>query len=102
MTGLGDVNPTGGARVSLELRESSVGHATYTLSVRWVDAPSGTPLNADGIANVANDPVAVTLEGIDAVPETTTNFVRTLLRTMARGVHDGRWPRRITRWRDEA
>lgn len=102
MTGLGNVNPTEGTRVSLELRESSAGHAKYTVSVRWVDATSGTPMNADGTANVANEPVAVTLEGLEAVSETTTHFVRTLLRTMARGVHDGRWPRRITRWRDEA
>jgi hypothetical protein len=102
MTGLGNVNPTEGTRVSLELRDASVNHATYTVSVRWVDAGSGTPMNADGIANVAIDPVDVTLEGIDAVPEATNHFVRTLLRTMARGVRDGRWPRRITRWRDEA
>lgn len=101
MTGLGDVGPKDGVRISLSLTASSATDATYTCVARW-SAPSGEAVEAHGSALVRIDPPGVEFTNFDAAPEATITFVRTLLRTTARSVQDARWPRRITRWRDDS
>ena len=100
MTGLGGVNPLDGVRVSLSLVESEKHRAVYAVNIRWTEA--GHAHAVDGRATVTTEPLAVTFDGIEDAPESTSGFVRTLVRTTARSVQDGRWPRRVTRWRDEA
>lgn len=102
MTGLGDVNPSEGARVSLDLAESDSNAATYRCVIRWHDAATKTPTNASGTVRVTINPPGVEFSQLEAAPEAVLTFARTLLRTTARGVQNARWPRRITRWRDES
>lgn len=98
MSGLGDVNPIDGVRISLSLTASSVADATYDCVARW--SAGGEAVEAHGSAHVRIEPPGVEFTAFDA-PEATVTFVRTLLRTTARSVQHARWPRRITRWRDE-
>lgn len=102
MTGLGGVSPIDGVRVSLDLTESTSGRAVYTTSIRWTNSDSREAMEASGRATVTTEPVAVTFDALDQAPEAAVEFTRTLLRTIARSVQDARWPRRITRWRDES
>jgi hypothetical protein len=100
-TGLGDVSPIDGVRISLDLRESSSNVATYECAIRWSHADTKTPAKALGSARVTIDPPGVEFSQLEVAPEAALSFVRTLLRTTARSVQNARWPRRITRWRDE-
>ena len=101
MTGLGDVSPIDGVRISLDLRESSSNVATYECAIRWSITDTKTPAEALGSARVTIDPPGVEFSQLEVAPEATLTFVRSLLRTTARSVQSARWPRRITRWRDE-
>jgi len=102
MTGLGDVNPIEGVRVSLDLTDSDSNAATYRCVIRWSNADTKTPTSASGTVRVTINPPGVEFSQLEAAPEAVLAFVRTLLRTSARGVQNARWPRRITRWRDES
>lgn len=102
MTGLGGVSPIDGVRVSLDLAESTARGALYTAGIRWTNSESGEAMDVTGRATVTTEPLAVTFDGLDVAPEAAVEFTRTLLRTIARSVQDARWPRRITRWRDES
>jgi hypothetical protein len=101
MTGLGDVNPVDGVRISLDLVESSSNVANYKCAIRWSNADAETPAQALGSARVTIDPPGVEFSQLEVAPDAVLTFVRTLLRTTARSVQNARWPRRITRWRDE-
>lgn len=100
MSGLGDVGPKDGVRISLSLTASSSMDATYECVARW-STQGGEAIEARGSAHVRIDPPGVVFTGFDTAPEATLTFVRTLLRTTARSIQDARWPRRITRWRDD-
>lgn len=102
MSSLGEVSPIDGLRVSLDLREASGDAATYDCAVRWSNSDTKTPAQALGSARVTIDPPSVEFSQLEAAPEAALTFTRTLLRTTARGVQNSRWPRRITRWRDES
>ncbi len=102
MTGLGGVSPIDGVRVSLDLVEFTETRAVYTAGIRWTNPESGNAMDVTGRATVATEPLAVTFHGLTEAPEAAVEFTQALLRTIARSVRDARWPRRITRWRDEA
>lgn len=99
MSGLGSVAPVDGVRVSLTLDSSTGTQATYSCSIRWNE--SGLATEVTGSVSVVSEPTQVNTSGLEQAPEGAVAFVRTLCRTIGRGVQDGRWPRRLTRWRDE-
>jgi len=97
-----------GARTELRLLEVATGGAHY--EVRWFlgsesedsARDDATAPSAHGLATIApNGQVQIELRGGE-VPAWLLSFTDKLLRTTARGVQDGRYPRRLTRWRDAA
>jgi hypothetical protein len=95
-----------GARTELRLVEAGALGARY--EVRWFlgseseenTAADAAAPSAFGLAVVApSGEVEIELQG-GQVPTWALSFTDKLLRTTARSVQDGRYPRRLTRWRD--
>lgn len=97
------VRTEGGARTELRLLDSSAGRARY--EVRWflgtgtADQTADAP-DAHGVAEVGGDADVLVTPKSGQVPDWLLTFTEKLLRTTARSVQDGRFPRRLTRWRD--
>jgi len=96
---------TGGARTELRLIAGHAPGAAY--EARWylgrpqTGDDDGSEPDAHGTATVsASGEVTITvLSG--QLPAWLHTFTEKLLRTTARSVRDGRFPRRLTRWRDD-
>jgi hypothetical protein len=93
VTGLGNVPPSTGGRVSLELRVTESERVVYACTLLY-GAEQRT-----GAAHVDLASGAVTLEGLDEAPAWLTTLTHQLVRQAWRGVPTLPWPRRITRWR---
>jgi hypothetical protein len=95
---------TGGARTELRLIDTQAPGAEY--EARWYlgraahDDTDGAQPDAHGVATIgATGNVTITVaEG--HLPDWLQTFTEKLLRTTARSVQEGRFPRRLTRWRD--
>lgn len=95
---------TGGARTELRLVDTDAPGAEY--EARWYlgrPGPSGDETDqpdAHGTASVspAGEVTIAVLGG--QLPNWLQTFTEKLLRTTARSVQGGRFPRRLTRWRD--
>jgi hypothetical protein len=95
---------TGGARTELRLVDTDAPGAEY--EARWYlgrsahDDAEGAQPDAHGVATIgATGNVTITaLSG--QIPDWLRAFTEKLLRTTARSVQGGRFPRRLTRWRD--
>jgi|GEM_PF-956331 len=100
-----------GVRTELRLQDASDAGARY--EARWflgskqatsepdraADAASPAP-SAQGMATVGpSGEVSVEVTG-GQLPEWAVGFTEKLLRTTARDARGGRFPRRLTRWRD--
>jgi hypothetical protein len=95
-----------GARTELRLVDAAAGGARY--EVRWFlgseneasAEEDATAPSAYGLLTVApSGEVQIEVQG-GQVPGWVLSFTDKLLRTTARGVQAGRYPRRLTRWRD--
>lgn len=95
MTGLGQVTPACGVRIELTLTSVDADHARYACVMRMDTAAY------EGQVTVSSARHEVELIDLADAPEWTRTFTCNLLRTIARGVADDRWPRRLTRWRTE-
>ena len=97
---------TGGARTELRLVGDRATGAEY--EARWYlgraehDEGEGAQPDAHGVATIgAAGEVTITVLG-GQIPDWLRAFTEKLLRTTARSVQGGRFPRRLTRWRDGA
>lgn len=95
---------TGGARTELRLVETHTAGAEY--EARWYlgrsadDEADGAHPDAHGAATI-DATGNVTIAVADGhLPGWLQTFTEKLLRTTARSVQGGRFPRRLTRWRD--
>lgn len=95
---------TGGARTELRLVDTQGPGAEY--EARWYlgrsahDVADGGQPDAHGVATIgATGNVTITI-GDGQIPDWLRAFTEKLLRTTARSVTRGRFPRRLTRWRD--
>lgn len=93
MTGLGNVRPSTGGRVSLKLQREQADAIVYTCALLYGE----TELAGGATIDVASG--AVTLQGLDAAPEWLTTLTHLLARQAWRAAQTTPWPRRITRWR---
>ncbi len=94
-------------RTELRLMPSSDGGARY--EARWflgsqeagkADPGTSPTPDAHGLATVKVDGEVQIEVSAGSLPDWAKGFTEKLLRTTARGVQDGRYPRRLTRWRD--
>jgi hypothetical protein len=93
VTGLGNVPPSTGGRVSLELRAAESERVVYACTLLYATE------QRTGVAAVDVASGAVTLVGLDEAPAWLTTLTHQLVRQAWRGVPAQPWPRRITRWR---
>ncbi len=82
--------PKRGGRIRLELVETDGARATYTVALLLEDETFET--------QATTGPEVVVGE-LDGAPEWLVAHVRPLLRQAASRAKDGRWPRRLMRWR---
>lgn len=93
MSGLGDVQPKAGVRISLVQASCNASEAEYKVT-----------LSTEGGVSVGQAKVTesgepeVTLQ--TKLPDKVVQLVTALLRTSCRGRAAKEWPRRITRWRE--
>lgn len=89
------MQPRHGGRALLQLRESSVTHVRYQVTVF-------DPLQEwSGSAEVELQAGEVSLRGLDGAPEWLHDLVRTTLRGAWRNSSAEGWPRRLARWRPD-
>lgn len=96
---------TGGARTELRLLADHAPGAAY--EARWylgrpqTSDGDGPEPDAHGTATIGpSGEVTITVVA-GQLPEWLHTFTEKLLRTTARSVQGGRFPRRLTRWRDD-
>ena len=101
------VLPNYGARTELRLVSSGEDGARY--EARWflgnaeaqkATTEAGGSPDAHGLATIAPSGEVHIELAAGHLPDWALSFTDKLLRTTARGVQAGRYPRRLTRWRD--